>query len=413
MLKECEVLVVGAGPAGSSAAMAAADGGARTLLIDRKKEIGTPVQCGEVVGETLLKRMKLKLPPGAKAMPLDHTKFLLDRRIALTSREPYWKAVSLERKIFDKALAASAAEAGAMVHADARLTSIEMRDGNVVEATIMHQGVETTVHPKVVIAADGVHSTMSRLMGVELFTEKAVAKGIEYEMVSRKRLPAGMQIFLEPEVGLGYGWIIPKGPRRANVGLAAIGLQGNRRDRLQEWLSSNPMVSDMFDIDKVVEVKTGDAPLPGFLGGPRRGNVLFAGDAAGQTLAFVGEGIIPSFACGQGAGAVASAAVRQNDMSRLDCYERAIEDLLGNELSMGGDIKDNILKVWTDESIPIGDRTVLCGMLMSEVMFPEDLEDAMALLSMSKRAMVQAIKAALTKRKVRATVSALHLRESL
>jgi digeranylgeranylglycerophospholipid reductase len=410
MLKECEVLVVGAGPAGSSAAMAAADGGARTLLIDRKKEIGTPVQCGEVVGETLLRKLKLKLPPGAEAARLDHTTFLLDRRLKLTSREPYWKAVTLERKIFDKALAAQAAEAGAMVHADARLTDIKMDGDRVVQATIMHQGVEVKVHPKVIVAADGVHSTMSRLMDVELFTEKAMAKGIEYEMVSNRRLPMGMQIFLEPEVGLGYGWIIPKGPRRANVGLAAIGLKGNRRDRLQEWLTTNPMLMDLFDVDKVLEVKTGDAPLPGFLGGPIRGNVLFAGDAAGQTLAFVGEGIAPSYACGMGAGAVAAAAVRQNDLSKLSCYERAIEDLLGNELAEGGDIKDSILNVWMDESIPAGDRTVLCGLLMSEVLFPEEVEEARALLSLPPRGMAKAMKDALAKRKARATVSTLGMR---
>jgi len=410
MFKECEVLVVGAGPAGSAAATAAAEGGAETLLIDRKKEIGTPVQCGEVVGETLLKKLNLKLPPGAQAAKLDHTRFMLDRRVQLTSREPYWKAVTLERKIFDKALAAKAAEAGAMVHADARLTDIEMEDGNVVEATIVCQGVEEKVHPKVVIAADGVHSTLSRLMKVELFTEKALAKGIEYEMVSSRKLPMGMQIFLEPEVGLGYGWIIPKGPRRANVGLAAIGMQGNRRDRLNDWLTTNPLLMDLFDVDKVIEVKTGDAPLPGFLGGPRRGNVLFAGDAAGQTLAFVGEGIIPSYACGQGAGTVAAAAVRLDDMSRLDCYERAIEDLMGNELEEGGELKDSILDVWMDESIPAGDRTVLCGLLMSEVMFPEELEEARAMLSMSRRAMIGAMKEALAKRRARATVSALNMR---
>lgn len=410
MLKECEVLVVGAGPAGSSAAMAAAEGGARTLLIDRKKEIGTPVQCGEVVGETLLKRLKMKLPPGALAARLDHTTFLLDRRVKLTSREPYWKAVTLERKIFDKALAAQAAEAGAMVHADARLTDIKMDGDRVVQATIVSQGVEAKVHPKVIIAADGVHSTLSRLMDVELFTEKAMAKGIEYEMVSSRRLPSGMQIFLEPEVGLGYGWIIPKGPRRANVGLAAIGLEGNRRDRLQEWLMTNPMLTSLFDVDKILEVKSGDAPLPGFLGGPVRGNVLFAGDAAGQTLAFVGEGIAPSYACGMGAGAVAAAAVRQKDMSKLDCYENAIEDILGNELKEGGDIKDSILNVWMDESIPAGDRTVLCGMLMSEVLFPEEIEEARALLSMPQRTMMGAMKDALAKRKARATVSALRLR---
>jgi len=410
VIKECEVLVVGAGPAGSSAAMAAAENGARTLLIDRKKEIGTPVQCGEVVGETLLKKLNLELPPGALAARLDHTTFLLDRRVKLTSREPYWKSVTLERKIFDKALAARAAEAGSMVHADARLTDIKMDGDQVVRATIMHQGVEVNVHPKVIVAADGVHSTMSRLMNLELFTEKTLAKGLEYELISRQPLPMGMQIFLEPEVGLGYGWIIPKGPRRANVGLAAIGLEGSRRDRLQEWLMNNPMITEQFDTDQVLEVKRGDAPIPGFLGGPLRGNVLFAGDAAGQTLAFVGEGIAPSYACGMGAGMVASTAVLQNDMSKLQHYEETIGKIMGDELIEGGAIKDNILEVWTDEKIPVGDRTVICGLLMSEILGSEDLEDATDLLSMPRQEMIQTLEEILIHRKARATVSALQLR---
>jgi len=410
MIEECDVLVVGAGPAGSAAALTAAEGGVTTLLIDRKKEIGTPVQCGEVVGESLVRQLKLRLPPGAVASVQDHTRFLLDRRVMVTSKEPYWRSVTLERKVFDKLLAARAAEAGAAVHADARLVGVEMRDGQVVKANIVHQGKEVTVRPKVVIAADGVHSTVSKLMGVELYSEKATAKGIEYEMVSSKRLPSGMQIFLEPEVGLGYGWIIPKGPRRANVGLAAIGLTGNRRDRLHEWLTTNPVVLDLFDPDKVLEVKSGDAPLPGFLGGPRRGNVLFAGDAAGQTLAFVGEGILPSYACGQGAGAVAAAAVRLKDPGRLDCYKRAVEDLMGDELERGGALKDSILGVWNDQSIPEGDRTVLCGLLMSEIMFPEEIDEARQLLALPDSKLVQAVKAALVRRKVKATVSALRLR---
>ena len=330
MLKECEVLVVGAGPAGSSAAMAAADGGARTLLIDRKKEIGTPVQCGEVVGETLLRKLKLKLPPGAEAARLDHTTFLLDRRLKLTSREPYWKAVTLERKIFDKALAAQAAEAGAMVHADARLTDIKMDGDRVVQATIMHQGVEVKVHPKVIVAADGVHSTMSRLMDVELFTEKAMAKGIEYEMVSNRRLPMGMQIFLEPEVGLGYGWIIPKGPRRANVGLAAIGLKGNRR-------TPAGMADDQPHAHGPVRrgqgARSEDRGRPRLPGRPHSRQRAVRRRRRRPDPGVRGRGT-PSYACAWGL-APCAAAVRQNDLSKLSCYERAIEDLLGNELAEG------------------------------------------------------------------------------
>jgi digeranylgeranylglycerophospholipid reductase len=405
--KDWEILVVGAGPAGSGAALAAAEGGAKTLLIERKKEIGTPVQCGEVVGESLIKQLKLKVPPQAVASVQDHTRFLLDRRVMVVSREPYWRSVTLERKIFDKLLAARAAEAGASVQADTRLVSIEMKDGNVAKAELMHQGEPVTVKPKVVIAADGVHSTMAKLMGESLYPDTTMARGIEYEMVAKKRLPTGMHIFLEPEVGLGYGWIIPKGPRRANVGLGIIGLEEKRRSTIQEWVLNNPVVSEYFNTDKVLEVKSGDAPLPGFLGGPRRGNVLFAGDAAGQTLAFVGEGILPSYACGQGAGAVAASAVRQKKLSKLNCYDRAVSDLMGEELEKGAALKDAILGIWSDASIPEGARTLVCGLIMSEAIFPDEAERALELVQLPDRKLASAIRASLEKRKMRATVSLL------
>jgi digeranylgeranylglycerophospholipid reductase len=410
MDRDWDVLVVGAGPAGSGAARAAAEGGAKTLLIDRKKEIGTPVQCGEVVGESLIRQLKLKVPPQAIASVQDHTRFLLDRRIMITSREPYWRSVTLERKIFDKLLAAQAAEAGARVQADTRLVSIEMKDGNVVKAELMHQGEALTVRPRVVIAADGVHSTMAKLMGETLYPDTTMARGIEYEMIAKKKLPSGMQIFLEPEVGLGYGWIIPKGPKRANVGLGIIGLEEKRRSTLQDWVLGNPVVSEYFDMDRVVEVKSGDAPLPGFLGGPRRGNVLFAGDAAGQTLAFVGEGILPSYACGLGAGAVAASALQQKDLSKLDAYDGAVNDLMGEELEKGGALKDAILGLWSDEAIPEGARTLVCGLIMSESILPEEIEEALALVQLPDRKVAQTLRAGLEKRRMRALVSLLHHR---
>lgn len=410
MEKDWEVLVVGAGPAGSAAAAAAAEGGCKTLLIDRKKEIGTPVQCGEVVGESLVRQLNLKLPPQAIAVVHDHTRFILDRRLRIVSNEPYWRSIALERKIFDKLMAARAAEAGAYVHADTRLTDIEMRDGKVVSATLMHRGNEVVIRPKVVVAADGVHSTMAKLMGLSLYPDDTMAKGIEFEMVAKKKLPNGMQIFLEPEVGLGYGWIIPKGPFRANVGLGVIGLEDSRRSTIQDWLSGNPIVSEYFDLDKVLEVKGGDAPLPGFLGGPVQGNVLFAGDAAGQTLAFVGEGIMPSFACGTGAGAVAASAVRQRSLKKLSCYDRAVKDLMGEELEKGAALKDAILGTWADTSIPEGDRTMLCGLIMSECIYPEQAEEVLPLLSQPSARIAKVMREGIEKRRMKAKISVLKYR---
>jgi flavin-dependent dehydrogenase len=237
-----------------------------------------------------------------------------------------------------------------------------------------------------------------------------MARGIEYEMIAKKKLPTSMHIFLEPEVGLGYGWIIPKGPKRANVGLGIIGLEEKRRSTLQDWVLGNPMVSEYFDMDRVVEVKSGDAPLPGFLGGPRRGNVLFAGDAAGQTLAFVGEGILPSYACGQGAGAVAASALRQKDLALLDTYDGAVNELMGEELEKGAALKDAILGLWGDERIPEGARTLVCGLIMSESIRPDEVEQALELVQLSDRRLARTIRAGLEERAMNARVSLLNHR---
>jgi digeranylgeranylglycerophospholipid reductase len=59
---ECDVLVVGGGPAGSSAARSSALSGAKTIFIDKKKEIGYPVKCAEGISEILLYYLPFKIP---------------------------------------------------------------------------------------------------------------------------------------------------------------------------------------------------------------------------------------------------------------------------------------------------------------------------------------------------------------
>ncbi len=370
--KNCDVLVVGSGPAGSGAGRAAAEGGARTIVIDRKKEIGTPVQCGEVIGRSVLAMTDIKIPQYAQCCEQNYTRFIVDRKVQIDNHEAYWRSVTVERKMFDKFLAEKTARAGAAVQSDARLLSIKMDGENVSSCQLMVQGEKLEVEPKIVVAADGVHSTVSKLLGKELFTSDSVARGVEYEMVSRKRVPPCMQIFIEPEIGLGYGWIIPKGPYRANVGLGVVGGTESRRSSLTEWIESNPIVNQYFDSEKILEVKTGDAPVPGFLGGPSSGNVLFAGDAAGQTLAFVGEGIMPSYICGTIAGKVAAASLK--DATALERYDAEINDLLGEELEMGADLRDLLVTIWTESDMTDEQRSVVSAFIMNEIVPMDDLE---------------------------------------
>lgn len=375
-MMDYDVLVVGAGPAGSGAARSSAMNGARTLMIDKKKEIGTPVQCGEVIGLELVKRSGLRLPPQAVVARHSFTRFVLGREAVIDNHEPYWRSVTVERKIFDKHLAERAARAGASVQADTKLISAQVKDGSVQNCVINHRGQEVELAPKVIVAADGVHSTMSKALGAEFFSPMDVARGIEFEMVAKKDLPECMQIFIEGEIGLGYGWIIPKGRRRANVGLGLVGVNASRRTFLEDWISEHPVVSRYFDVDKVLEVKMGDAPVPGFLGGPVKGNVLFCGDAAGQTLAFVGEGIMPSYICGGLAGKHA-ALMAQGKEQR---YEEELVESMGGQLMMGAVLRDTLVELWSSETLDLRMRSLLSGAVMNELVSPDDMMHSLSAL---------------------------------
>ena len=84
----------------------------------------------------------------------------------------------MERKLFDKHLAEKAARAGAAAQSDARLLSLDTDGNDVVSCHLLVQGEKVEVEPKIVIAADGVHSTVSKLLGKELYTSGSVAREI-------------------------------------------------------------------------------------------------------------------------------------------------------------------------------------------------------------------------------------------
>jgi digeranylgeranylglycerophospholipid reductase len=338
-------------------------------MVDKKKEIGTPVQCGEVIGLELVKRSGMRIPEKAIVARHGFTRFVLGREVVIDNSEAYWHAVTVERKIFDKHLAFRAAFAGASVQADTKLLSVKM-DGDTVRSCLLsHQGDEVELSPKAIVAADGVHSTLSKELKAEFFSPKDVARGVEFELVAKRDIPQCMQIFIEQEIGLGYGWIIPKGKRRANVGLGLVGVNTSRRSFLEDWITGHPVVSRYFDVDKVLEVKIGDAPVPGFLGGPVRGNVLFCGDAAGQTLAFVGEGIMPSYICGGLAGKHAALL----SLGKEQKYEEDLVESMADQLMMGAVLRDTLVELWSSDGLDGRMRSLLSGAVMNELVSPDDL----------------------------------------
>ena len=133
---ECDVLVVGAGPAGSSAARASAKAGAKTIFIDKKKEIGLPVQCGESISDYLIPLLPFKIPKEQLIWKIDGMLFYAED-IAIKRTGKTWSGYAISRKNFDKWLANKAGNAGAKLLINTELIDLEVKDEyNVTKAIV-------------------------------------------------------------------------------------------------------------------------------------------------------------------------------------------------------------------------------------------------------------------------------------
>jgi digeranylgeranylglycerophospholipid reductase len=169
-VKMIDVLVIGAGPAGSRAAEVAAEGGASVILVERRKKVGVPVQCAEFLHKKVVH--KLEVPSRAIAQDVDGMVTHLFGGIKATSRAP---GCVLHRDLFDAFLSERAVKAGAELMLGTLAVEPIMGDkrgDGPVGAVLEHgrTGKLEKVWAKVMIGADGPGSVVGSWIG--LFTSR-------------------------------------------------------------------------------------------------------------------------------------------------------------------------------------------------------------------------------------------------
>lgn len=297
-----DVVVVGAGPAGSSAALFAARGGARTLLLDRRPELGQPVQCGEFLPT---------LPELCDLFP-DHEGFeevfqvpetsILQRTRQMVCVSPRGArftfpvdGYSVSRRSFDKLLALRAEAAGAELRFPR--AAVAVKEGG---ARVVLAGGEE-VGAKVVVAADGPLTEVGRAVGFTLERQM-------YRMITATcdiSFPDRLELFFGSLAPGGYAWIIPKGGD-ANVGLGATHLPpGSTLSSLLERFAREAALPAPHTYTRWW-VPLGPPPESAV-----RSRVLFAGDAANLVMATNGGGIPTAMVSGMDAGKAAAAHLRE------------------------------------------------------------------------------------------------------
>ena len=269
-----DVVVVGAGPAGSSAARAAAERGLKVLLLEKDSYPGENNACGGGINPYTYE--KLKLPKRIVQKEIRGMGFYskLFRR-NFHSRFDFSKpAATVLRRDFDKYLAEKAQDAGAELVTNSLVKKVE---GNTVFAKKKYKGA-------LIIGADGTFSVVKKSMGLPLPMPGKIAPGLVYE-VKADYATDDIELFFNPAFRNGYIWIFPK----RNVLNIGIGSVGGKSYNFKEKLDS--FIKNKFKHYTITRRMAGVVPMTGPLKQTVKGNKLLVGDAAGHTGVAFGEGI--------------------------------------------------------------------------------------------------------------------------
>lgn len=327
----CDILVVGAGPAGSSAAREAASKGACVIMVERRAVIGVPVQCAEYIPAPLVG--ELCLGRGFVVQPVKAMRTFLNGRLLQQITAP---GFTIRRDVFDRMLAAEAQKSGAKILLS---TTAFSREGG--EVILRERGSsETRVRTRVIIGADGPRSKVAGWIGCmnrNLVPAIQVRVALEHPMECT-------EFYLDDRIYGGYGWLFPKG-NEANVGVG-MKVQG-REDNIGRVLLD--LVKKLATDGKIKGRPFGFVAgwLPAQTTGKiRAGNVLLAGDAAGHTHPITGAGIPQAVIGGRMAGKWAAHAVERADLGKLAGYETEWHELFGETLEKASSRRRLLERKW-------------------------------------------------------------------
>jgi geranylgeranyl reductase family protein len=327
-LAEWDVAVVGAGPAGLAAALAAAAAGARTLVIERAEHPRYKTCGGGLIGASLAAAGRhIQVPARDR---IDVITASLNGRREFTRRADAPLLAMVSREEFDDALRKAAADAGVTLSQRATVRGVS-EDGGLACARLADG---TTVRARVLIGADGSSGVSSRYAGVRF---RQVDLGLELEIPVPPPVADQWRgrVMLDwgPMPG-SYGWVFPKGDLLTVGVIAARGQGEQTRQYLRDFtrrlgLAGYPAARDSGHL---THCRADDSPL-------RRGRVLVAGDAAGLLEPWTREGISFALRSGALAGAAAANAAAAPDPARLgqalEAYPAAVGQALLPEMDAG------------------------------------------------------------------------------
>lgn len=301
-----DLLVVGSGPAGATTARIASERGLRVLLIDKRQELGAPIQCSGAVSGHALEEVGLSpeeefvqeaiygfsiYNQEGQKTTIDYRQLKPDEYGTGEGKKPLGYVV--DRRRFDRYLMTLAERAGAEVWLKTEGLGYQPQPDGSCRVLLRRFNRELEVQARVLVGADGLQSQVGKWAGMRTHIKlkelasclQFVVDGVEtdglLEIVTGHRWAPG-----------GYAWVFPKGHGYAEIGLGVTRTmtRQNAQGHLEQFLKES-FFKDRFKGLRILEIQGGGVPLAAPLRTQYADNLILVGDAARHVNPITGGGI--------------------------------------------------------------------------------------------------------------------------
>ncbi|MFQ6124648.1 MAG: geranylgeranyl reductase family protein [Candidatus Heimdallarchaeota archaeon] len=340
-----DVLVLGAGPAGSTCAEVCSQAGLDVLVLD-KRNTNWEKPCGGGVSERVLREFKI---PTTVLDRHPMTLLLGDATGAIVTIDDKPQGGTVMRSKFDSYVASRISDAGGELLENSPATNITMKDGRITSVMCQSPQGMLRLQADIVIDATGTPPFLARKLGIYHVDLSLQIACCQYHLaMADERIDElignRIEIYFGDAIipGFGYAWIFPK------RGIVSVGIGALRRilvergidlrTRLDWFRTKHPMASTKLNVSKQVLMR--QAHLIGVTGlttpiyGP---NWLITGEAAGFVSYVTGEGIYYSMVAGREAGKAAIRAIEEEQITKktLKTYKATTDRLIGRDMRWG------------------------------------------------------------------------------
>ena len=334
-----DVIVVGAGPAGSYAAYKLTSLGYKVAVLERKTAPGTDVCCTGIISTQCFHSFGLS--SDVILTKINSITFFSPSGKRLRLQTDSTQAYVVDRSLFDKEIASKAQSQGACYFFDSFVSDVLLEKDRVkVEA--LCPSFKKTFASRAIILANGFRPRLPQKLGLGRIKEFLVGAQTEIEIKGLHE----PEIYLTQETAPGsFAWIVPISENKARVGFLS---HSHAKAYLQKFLFStfcqNRIASGFTEIkQKAIPMTT----LPRSYGD----RVLVIGDAAGQVKPTTGGGIYFGHLGAEIATEVLDKALHDDDLAarRLSIYQRRWKREMGQELSKGRWIRRLLTKLGSNQ----------------------------------------------------------------